>query len=282
MVLVLRSFKFSHWQVWTGVGCFNTPQRTRLKLAHRVMSSCWYLVETHQVLLTPATVHIFKYISLTQSHSLSHISIFFLASSYAEIFDRPVRCYLPAWFRWIGWILSAASCAISAVYTALLCQDFQHARYVLWLQTVFVAFLFCNFVSQPLSVLCKALFMAIRYRKDPTVCFNFVQVVMISPVSYWFYDLCSQVLQHFPDRYEDEIEELRVKYRHMTPEEEMRLGIAARQRSRYLRFARPPQEKQLIAARKQTMKERKLVRLFTEVFVSSLLLTLLLIMVSCK
>jgi len=32
-------------------------------------------------------------------------------------------------------------------------------------------------------------------------------------------------------------------------------GIAARQRSRYLRFARPPQEQRLIEARNQTMKE---------------------------
>lgn len=34
-------------------------------------------------------------------------------------------------------------------------------------------------------------------------------------------------------------------------------GVAARQRSRYLRFARPPQEKQLIEARKKIMKEKK-------------------------
>ena len=94
--------------------------------------------------------------------------------------------------------------------------------------------------------------------------------------------LVSKVLQHFPDRYEDEIEELRVKFHQTSRDEEMKLGIAARQRSRYLRFARPPQEKQLIAARKQTMKEKKLARLFTEILVSSLLLTLLLIMVSCE
>ena len=32
-------------------------------------------------------------------------------------------------------------------------------------------------------------------------------------------------------------------------------NLAARQRSRYLRFARPPQEQRLIEARTQTMKE---------------------------
>lgn len=34
-------------------------------------------------------------------------------------------------------------------------------------------------------------------------------------------------------------------------------AVAARQRSRYLRFARPPQEKQLIESRKKVMKEKK-------------------------
>lgn len=56
----------------------------------------------------------------------------------------------------------------------------------------------------------------------------------------------------------------------------MKRGIAARQRSRYLRFARPPQEKQLIAARTKTMKEKKFIRLATDIFVSVVLLLLLL------
>ena len=39
-------------------------------------------------------------------------------------------------------------------------------------------------------------------------------------------------------------------------------GIAARQRYRYLRFARPPQEKQLIEARKETIKQQKASKVF--------------------
>ena len=53
------------------------------------------------------------------------------------------------------------------------------------------------------------------------------------------------------------------------------LGTRARQRSRYLRFARPPQEKQLIAARKRTIKEKKFLKLSAEVGVVALLLLLL-------
>ena len=54
-----------------------------------------------------------------------------------------------------------------------------------------------------------------------------------------------------------------------------RVGTRARQRSRYLRFARPPQEKQLIAARKRTIKEKKFLKLSAEVGVVALLLLLL-------
>ena len=54
-----------------------------------------------------------------------------------------------------------------------------------------------------------------------------------------------------------------------------RAGTRARQRSRYLRFARPPQEKQLIAARKRTIKEKKFLKLSAEVGVVALLLLLL-------
>ena len=53
------------------------------------------------------------------------------------------------------------------------------------------------------------------------------------------------------------------------------VGTRARQRSRYLRFARPPQEKQLIAARKRTIKEKKFLKLSAEVGVVALLLLLL-------
>ena len=53
-------------------------------------------------------------------------------------------------------------------------------------------------------------------------------------------------------------------------------GIAARQRSRYLRFARPPQEKQLIESRKKTIREKKATAMFwnTIVYVVFLAVTL--------
>ena len=54
-------------------------------------------------------------------------------------------------------------------------------------------------------------------------------------------------------------------------------GIAERQRSRYLRFARPPQEKHLIEARKTTLKQKKTGAVFSETLSFSILLFLLLV-----
>jgi len=42
----------------------------------------------------------------------------------------------------------------------------------------------------------------------------------------------SQVLQHFPDRYEEDLEELGFRAAPLTEQEEMSRGIAIRQRSR--------------------------------------------------
>ena len=94
--------------------------------------------------------------------------------------------------------------------------------------------------------------------------------------------LLYQVLQHFPDRYEEDIEEIRMRYTNLSDEDEITRGTRARQRSRYLRFARPPQERQLIAARKRTMKEKKFMKWGAELAVLCLLLILLNIMVFCK
>lgn len=91
-----------------------------------------------------------------------------------------------------------------------------------------------------------------------------------------------QVLQHFPDRYEEDIEEIRIRFTNLSDEDEITRGTRARQRSRYLRFARPPQEKQLIAARKRTMKEKKLMRLVAECAVLALTLILLMVIVFGK
>jgi hypothetical protein len=63
-----------------------------------------------------------------------------------------------------------------------------------------------------------------------------------------------------------------------TSEEELAKGIAARQRSRYLRFARPPAERELIRAREKTMREKRVGALFTESMSYVAVLIVLLIM----
>lgn len=55
----------------------------------------------------------------------------------------------------------------------------------------------------------------------------------------------------------------------------MASGVKARQRSRYLRFSRPPQEKQLLDARKHVIKERKALNILKDSVFSTFVLSLL-------
>ena len=88
----------------------------------------------------------------------------------------------------------------SGFITVYYSKDFQEGKYALWLQSIFVTFLFCTFIIQPLGILFKAIGTAIVYRRDPTV------------------------LQHFPDRYEEDIEEIRQRFTHLTDEDEITRG----------------------------------------------------------
>lgn len=105
--------------------------------------------------------------------TIHHLSIYYtLADSQKSgirLTYRQRRLLLPSWFTWVTWLFCIGIAIASTVCTILLCQHFQRLRNVLWLQTIFIAFLFCNFVMQPLTVLVKAVIVAIIYRKDPRV-----------------------------------------------------------------------------------------------------------------
>lgn len=118
-----------------------------------------------------------------------------------DTFVRTRRFYLPPSFRYLAWLLSFVFGFGSGFVTVYYSKDFQEGRYALWLQSIFVTFLFCNFIIQPLGILFKAIGTAIVYRRDPTV------------------------LQHFPDRYEEDIEEIRQRFTHLTDEDEITRGI---------------------------------------------------------
>jgi len=110
--------------------------------------------------------------------------IFPVTGSTARSFMKSPRCYLPQSCRGIAWVVSCLTACGSGFVTVYFSQDFQQGRYVLWMQSVFVTFLFCNFIIQPLGILLKAIYTALLYRKDPTVCMRpSVSIISFSRVS---------------------------------------------------------------------------------------------------
>ncbi|CAH1789073.1 unnamed protein product [Owenia fusiformis] len=150
------------------------------------------------------------------------------------------QIFLPFWCRYVAWCLCFMICVACATVTILYGCKFGRTKSIMWLQSLYFSVVQCIFISHPLLIILAAVYTGLRYRNNYSV-FN-----------------------HYNDGYLEERLEMaererrnKVQYDQNYEEDELARGIAARQRSRYLRFARPPQEKQLIEARKKTLKEKK-------------------------
>ncbi|XP_055959145.1 polycystin-2-like [Patella vulgata] len=163
---------------------------------------------------------------------------------------RGWRLFLPFWCRYVAWSLCIMIITTCTVVTILYGFRFGYSKSIMWLQSLYFSFMICVFITQPLMILIIVIYTAITYRNDPSI------------------------LNHHDDGYYgvryDGKKKMEEK-KNESPSEEFERGVAARQRSRYLRFARPPQEKTLIEARKKRIKEKLACSLFRNCMVQLLL-----------
>jgi hypothetical protein len=173
------------------------------------------------------------------------------------------RCFLPSWCRYVAWGLCLILTLGCATVTTLYGFQFGRMKSLMWLQSLFFSFIQCAFITHPFLILLVSFYTAVRHRNDLGVF----------------------------DHHDDGILDERIESPPSTPIEPGQLqerefdlteGIAARQRSRYLRFARPPQEKHLIEARKKTILEKKVTSICTETVGLAILFFLLLVVAFCK
>ncbi|XP_061185531.1 polycystin-1-like protein 1 [Saccostrea echinata] len=170
------------------------------------------------------------------------------------------RLLLPTWMKYVAWCLCGIVIVCSALLTVWIGFRFDEVRSVLWLQSLYISVLVCVFLVHPTIIFCAVLYTAVRYRCEPTT------------------------LDHYEESFFGETAEKEILRRKKeqscengSEAEELEKAVAARQRSRYLRFARPPQEKQLIEARKNVMKEKKSIAILLDM--ASLVVTFLIVSV---
>lgn len=169
------------------------------------------------------------------------------------------QIFLPSWCRYVAWVLCALICTFSATVTVLYGFRFGPVKSVLWLQSLYFSFMVCVFLAQPVWILASVVWVAVWNRNNPAVLEPSNHGDTKSAVDAW-HSHQKQVLDNTEEG------------------AEMERGVRARQRSRYLRFARPPQEKVLQETRKKLVKERNAANFLREVTVFLLMFTLVCIM----
>ncbi|XP_059150531.1 polycystin-1-like protein 1 isoform X3 [Physella acuta] len=164
-----------------------------------------------------------------KSRNVEHCDVGVLATSW--------RFFLPFWCRYIAWTLCfCLSCACAAI-TIMYGFRFGYTKSVMWLQSVYFSLMMCIFIAQPLLIFLVVLYTALCQRNNASVFDHYEDGFYGERV------ICRDYIQ---------------PYSHLTEEEEeLQRGVAERSRSRYLRFAGPPQEKQLRSSRKKLIKQRR-------------------------
>ncbi|XP_033762676.1 polycystic kidney disease protein 1-like 1 [Pecten maximus] len=156
------------------------------------------------------------------------------------------RWFLPYWFQYVAWTLCAIICLGCAVITVLYGFRFGHTKGMMWLQSLYFSAIVCIFISHPLMICIAVVYTAIKYRNNPSILDHYEDGAFGEQAKL-------EILRRKKEKAKETLDE----------HKEIERGVAARQRSRYLRFARPPQEKQLIEARKKILQEKKAMSLIS-------------------
>ena len=75
------------------------------------------------------------------------------------------KCVLPWWFVFVAWLLCLATAVAAGFFTLLWGLSFERVKQEEWLVSLFVSIVNDIFISQPLKVICFAIFFALVFKK---------------------------------------------------------------------------------------------------------------------
>ncbi|KAL8570217.1 hypothetical protein ACOMHN_029917 [Nucella lapillus] len=173
---------------------------------------------------------------------------------------------LPAWCCYVAWVLCAVICTLSAtvtilygfsaIVTILYSFRFGPTKSIYWLQSLYFSFMVCIFFAQPFWIIITVVCLALKNRNNPAVFdHSCLRSQIREGISAWH-------------------NQQKLLREQLDENSELERGVRARQRSRYLRFSRPPQDKVLQESRKKLMKEKNAASFLREVVVFVFMFTL--------
>ncbi|XP_072431734.1 polycystin-1-like protein 1 [Chiloscyllium punctatum] len=195
------------------------------------------------------------------------------SSEHSSLFDRPVvnrtRHFLPTWCNYLAWMICLLIALVCILTTSLLGLRFGPTESVLWLHSLFFSLLYCIFIIQPIAIFCTAAVVALK-NKNCNDIYNTVNSHSSSePCKQWNTE--AGILS--------ERSRIDINYNPYNSAMDLDRIVAARQRARYLRLARPPTLAQLKEARDRMRKE-SLIQQTLQEFVLYIVMLILLLLIT--
>ncbi|XP_033108148.1 polycystic kidney disease 1-related protein-like isoform X2 [Anneissia japonica] len=164
------------------------------------------------------------------------------------------KLMFPHWCLYIAYALCFSIIGISTFVAVYLGYRFNHTKAIYWIQSVYFSFLQCVFITQPAVMVMFTIMKSIRHRNNVSI--------------FDHYDDNTDLLS------KHEMKQIRTNV--FIYGNDITKGIEARRRARYLRFARPPQPKEIQKAKEKTIKEKNMYTILKDVIIYSLILMCLL------
>ncbi|XP_032895616.1 polycystic kidney disease protein 1-like 1 [Amblyraja radiata] len=174
------------------------------------------------------------------------------------------RHFLPSWCSYLAWVICLLMTLVFMLITSLLGLRFGPTKCILWLHSLFFSLLYCIFVIQPIAIFCTAAVVALKNKDCSDFYFNFIDSNASS-------DVCKQ--------WNSESYPIDTHYNPYSAPMDLDRIVAARQRARYLRLARPPTPAQLKEA-KDRMRKENLIQQTLQEFVLYIVMLILLLLIT--
>ncbi|XP_062900047.1 polycystin-1-like protein 1 isoform X3 [Mobula hypostoma] len=194
------------------------------------------------------------------------------SSEHSSLFEQPVanktRHLLPSWCCYLAWTICLLTTLACALVTSVLGLRFGPTKSILWLHSLFFSLLYCVFVIQPIAIFCMAAVVALK-NKD---CIDFY-------IGYIDSNTSSDVYKQWNSEpgFLSESCPTDTHYNPYSDPMDLDRIVAARQRVRYLRLARPPTPAQLKEAKDRMRKENLIQQTLQEFGIYIVMLILLLL-----
>ncbi|XP_078056550.1 polycystin-1-like protein 1 [Mustelus asterias] len=196
------------------------------------------------------------------------------SSEHSSLFEQPVmnrtRHFLPSWCSYLAWVICLLIAFMCILITSFLGLRFGPTKSILWLHSLFFSLLYCIFVIQPIAIFFLAAVVALKNKDCSDIYISLVDSNSSSEACKQWNSKPGFLSEDCP---------IDTNYNPYNSSMDLDRIVAARQRARYLRLARPPTLAQLKEA-KDRMRKESLIQQTLQEFALYIVMLILLLLIT--